>query len=110
MSSPAQITANQANAQFSTGPRTPEGKSAVAQNAVSHGLTARHLVIRPDEHEEFTTLQDSLLAELDPQGAIEAVTFHELIHAAWCLHRFRRIEAQVSAGGPADFLDPQTTA
>ena len=110
MSSPAQVSANQANAQRSTGPRTPQGKAAVAQNAIRHGLTARHLVIRPDEQEEFTTLQNSLLAELDPQGAVETVTFHELVHAAWSLHRFRRIEAQISDGGPADFLDAQTIA
>jgi hypothetical protein len=109
MSSPAQFTANQTNAQSSTGPRTPEGKARVSQNALRHGLTARHLVIRPDEHEEFATLQDALLTELDPQGAVETITFHELLHAAWNLHRFRRIEAECSAGSPADFAEPSTT-
>src|SRR6266446_6403785 len=97
MASPAQVTANQANAQTSTGPRTPEGKARVSQNAIRHGLTARHLVIRPDEHEEFAALQDSLLTELDPQGAVETITFHELLHSAWSLHRFRRIEAECSS-------------
>jgi hypothetical protein len=74
-----------------------------------HGLTARHLVIRPDEHEEFASLQDSLVTELDPQGAVETITFHELLHSAWSLHRFRRIEAECSAGSPADFAEPSTT-
>jgi hypothetical protein len=109
MASPAQLTANQTNAQSSTGPRTPEGKACVSQNALRHGLTARHLVISPDENEEFTELQDSLLAELDPQGAVETVTFHELLHSAWSLHRFRRIEAECSSGTPADFAEPSTT-
>ena len=110
MSSNAQITANRANAQHSTGPVTPEGKARVSQNALKHGLTARHLVIRENEHEEFAALRDSLTADLDPQGAIEVLTFHELLHAAWNLQRFRRLEAEVSIGTMDDLTDPQTAA
>ena len=109
MSSTPQLTANQANAQHSTGPRTDEGKARVSQNALRHGLTARHLVIRDDEHEEFADLLNSLSSELDPQGAVETVAFHELLHAAWSLHRFRRIEAEASRGTVEDFTDPATT-
>jgi hypothetical protein len=110
MASTTQLTANQANAHHSTGPRTDEGKARVSQNALRHGLTARHLVIRDDEHEEFDALLNSLSSELDPQGAIETVAFHELLHAAWSLHRFRRIEAEASRGTVEDFTDPATTA
>ena len=109
MATPAQTIANQTNAQRSTGPRTPEGKSRVSQNALRHGLTARHLVIRPEEQEEFAAFQQSLASELAPQGAVETLTFHELLHAAWNLARFRRIEAQVSSGSSQDFSDPDTT-
>ena len=109
MASTTQLTANQANAQHSTGPRTDEGKARVSQNALRHGLTARHLVIRDDEHEEFDALLNSLSSELDPQGAVETVVFHELLHAAWSLHRFRRIEAEASRGSVEDFADPATT-
>jgi hypothetical protein len=109
MASSAQLAANQANAQHSTGPSTAEGKARVSQNALRHGLTARHLVIRDDEHEEFAALQDSLSQELDPQGAIETIAFQELLHAAWNLHRFRRIEAEASRGTADDFTDPATT-
>jgi hypothetical protein len=109
MASPARTSANQANAQQSTGPRTAEGKARVSQNAVRHGLTARGLVILDDEHEEFAVLKASLSAELDPQGALETLTFQELLHAAWNLQRFRRIEAEVSTGEASDFSDPQIT-
>ena len=101
MASPAQINANQANAQSSTGPRSAAGKARVGQNATRHGLTARHLVIREDERGEFEALHDSLLAELDPQGAVETITFHELLHAAWNLERFRRLEVELSGAGDA---------
>jgi hypothetical protein len=110
MASPAQLAANQANAQRSTGPTTAEGKARVAQNALRHGLTARHLVIRDDEHEEFAALQDSLAAQLDPQGPMEILAFQELLHAAWSLQRFRRIEAEASRGTVEDFTDPATAA
>jgi hypothetical protein len=110
MASPAQITANRANAQLSTGPVSVEGKARTAQNARKHGLTACHLVIRDDEREDFAALRNSLIAELDPQGAVETVTFEEILHAAWNLHRFRTIESEVSLGTIDDFTDPQTTA
>jgi hypothetical protein len=109
MSSATRLAAKQANAQHSTGPRTDQGKARVSQNALSHGLTARHLVIRDDERDEFADLLNSLSSELDPQGAIETVAFHELLHAAWSLHRFRRIEAEASRGSVEDFTDPATT-
>ncbi|MBZ5620669.1 MAG: hypothetical protein LAQ69_18380 [Acidobacteriia bacterium] len=110
MASPVQITANRANAQLSTGPRTLEGKARVSQNALRHGLTARHLVIRPDEQEEFAALQDSLLADLAPQGAVETVTFHDLLHSAWSLHRLRRLEAQCPFSLDSDLSDPRIAA
>ena len=110
MASNAQINANQANAQRSTGPVTAAGKARVSQNALRHGLTAKHLVIRDDEREEFREFQQSLLDELAPQGAIETTTFHELLIAAWNLHRFRRIEAELSARGPEDFTSPENAA
>ena len=110
MATPAQFAANQANAQSSTGPRTPEGKAQVSQNALQHGLTSRHLVIPPDQQQEFDDLQASLLADLDPQGAIETVVFHDLLHAAWNLHRYRIIEAQYSSPDSSVFLDPQASA
>ena len=110
MATAAQINANQLNAQHSTGPTTPEGKARVSQNATRHGLTAKHLVVREDEREELAAFHTELETELDPQGAVERATFHELLHAAWSLRRFRRIEAECSLGTLDDFTDPQTAA
>jgi hypothetical protein len=103
MATAAQITANQANAHRSTGPRTPEGKARVARNAVRNGLTARHLVVREDEREDLAQLQADLTAELNPSGPPKPSFFEELLHAAWNLRPFRRIEAELSTGSAADF-------
>ena len=110
MATAAQFTANQSNAKLSTGPRTEEGKARVAQNALRHGLTAKHLVVREDEREEFEAFRSGLQSELDPQGTIEETTFEEFLHAAWNLQRFRRLESEVSLGTLDDLTDPQTSA
>src|SRR6202011_1327388 len=48
--SPARLAANRANALRSTGPRTPEGKSASSRNALKHGAHATDatLLAAPD--------------------------------------------------------------
>jgi hypothetical protein len=109
MATAAQITANRLNAAHSTGPRTPEGKARAAQNALRHGLTASHLVVAPGRQEELEALRAALLEELDPQGITEVLTFNEILHAAWNLHRFRLIEAR-HAAGPDALDDPAKAA
>ena len=93
MSQEERVAINRANAQHSTGPKTPEGKARSSQNARKHGLTARELVLRPDEREEFEEFLADLTEELQPQGALEQVVFNQLVHAAWNLRRARRVEA-----------------
>jgi hypothetical protein len=110
MATTAQERANQANASHSTGPRTPEGKARVSRNACKHGLTSQRLIVREDELEEFESLHADLLAELDPQGALETLTFNEILHSAWNLSRYRRIEAGLSPDGPDPIADPASGA
>ena len=47
VASPARLAANQANAQLSTGPRTPEGKAKVSLNAVKTALTGQTVLLPP---------------------------------------------------------------
>jgi hypothetical protein len=96
--SPAQLAANAANAQHSTGPRTSEGKIRASHNASKHGLTARDLVIAPGEQEEFDDLLAAYQADVKPQGAIQQTLFHQLVAAAWNLRRIGRMEAELCAG------------
>ena len=90
--SAARQSANIANAQLSTGPRTAEGKSRSAQNARRHGLTAQDLVIGPEEEQEFEAFLAGFQSDIAPQGALQETLFDELVTAAWNLRRIRRLE------------------
>jgi hypothetical protein len=100
-----QQEANSRNALLSTGPRTPAGKAVSSQNALKHGLSAKHLVIQEEDRPEFDQLQAGLLDELHPEGTLEQLVFNDLLHARWNLHRCRGIEASLSTDTDP-LLDP----
>jgi hypothetical protein len=100
MSSELKFESNRANAQFSTGPRTEEGKARSAQNARKHGLTAQQLLIKPEEREDFEQILGHFQNEINPHGPIQQTLFDELVSAAWNLRRVRILQAQT------DMLDP----
>jgi hypothetical protein len=87
MATEAQIEANRANAQKSTGPRTPEGKATVAQNAVQHGLLARTAVLHGEDWEEYTCFSKDLLDELYPDGVMEQELADRIVSLSWRLRR-----------------------
>ena len=105
MSTAAQISANQLNAQLSTGPRTPEGKSQVAQNATKHGLTASYPVIRtPEEQTQFNSLEAAYQNELHPYTPTELTLFKQLVLASWNIDRCHRLESELSTTTAVDPL------
>ncbi len=108
MSSAAQTTANQKNAQLSTGPRTTQGKQAAAQNSTKHGMCAREFVILEGEQESFDQLMDGLNAALQPANAYELELFRQIVHASWTLRRCRIAEAAMHyhVGDVDPLLDP----
>jgi hypothetical protein len=78
-----QQEANRANAQLSTGPTTPEGKETSSRNATKHGLTARRLVLTPDQKAEFTNLHESLLKSWNPVDAQESALVLHIAESQW---------------------------
>jgi hypothetical protein len=105
--SPEKLAANQANAQLSTGPKTPQGKKASSLNAVKHGLTARELVICPEDQPAFEELHTAYLAELQPAGILETEMLNAIVHAAWNLRRIRILEAALFDGAVDPLEDEQ---
>jgi hypothetical protein len=92
MATEAQVCANRSNAPKSTGPRTPAGKAAVAQNAVRHGLLAQEVVIKGEDPEEFELYRDGRLAELAPAGPMEFMLAERIVSLSWRLRRAERLQ------------------
>ena len=61
MATPAQLAANRANAQRSTGPRSVEGKSVSRFNALQHGADAASPIIPGEDPAEYQELADEYL-------------------------------------------------
>ena len=91
MATEAQIIANRNNAQKSTGPLTPEGKAAVSQNALKHGLSARKTVISSENQADFDLYQQHLFEELAPIGPVESMLAERIVSLSWRLYRAEHI-------------------
>ena len=96
MASQAQINANRLNSQKSTGPRTAEGKRAVSQNAVKHGLFAHDAVIKCEDPAAYEVHREALLDELKPAGAIESMLAERIVSLSWRLQRVERMQNQAT--------------
>jgi len=92
MISDRQLDANRRNAQLSTGPQTPEGRAAVRNNAVTHGLTAQYVVLPKENKEEFEDLFASFEAEYQPDGPTENLLLKQVVINAWRLQRLQGME------------------
>jgi hypothetical protein len=68
--SQARILANQANAQKSTGPRTPEGKEISRANALKHGLTGVGIVMPGADAAEVERRAVEIAGETNASGAV----------------------------------------
>ena len=93
MASIRQVNANRQNAKKSTGPRTPQGKRRVSQNALKHGLCARDVVIPGEDPAEFDRLRDGFVDTLQPQDEVELALVRQMVSAEWHMRRIDRIEA-----------------
>jgi hypothetical protein len=111
MATPAQIHANQQNAQKSTGPRSPEGKAASAQNAAKHGLASAFRVLQHEDQDEFGELLTSLRDEHQPATEHQAFLVEQLAKTHWILARAQRLETLAFdqlAGAELDPSDPDS--
>ena len=79
--------ANQANAQKSTGPKTPEGKERSSKNATTHGLYAATLLLPTESERRYHALRHLLLDSMNPQDATELFFAEQVVTAAWRLNR-----------------------
>jgi hypothetical protein len=90
-----QFEANRRNSQKSTGPKTPEGKSAVSMNALRHGLRARTVVLPGEDPTEFHQLCDDLEVEWHPQSRTEQFYVEQMAVSQWKLTRMEVVEVNI---------------
>jgi hypothetical protein len=95
MATPAQINANRANAQKSTGPRSVEGKSASRFNALKHGIDASSPVIPGEDPAEYESLAVQYLDEYGPRSASEFFHVDSMLRADWLKRRMEAVEADL---------------
>ena len=95
MASPAQIAANRANAQKSTGPRTAEGKKRASMSALKHGLTAQRLVLPHEDNLAYGEIRESLYNQYQPATEQECMLVDQLTSAWWRTLRVRQIETDM---------------
>jgi hypothetical protein len=95
MASPAQITANRANAQKSTGPRSVEGKSNSRFNALQHGIDAASIVIPGEDPAAYEALAAQYRRDLRPQSPSEIFHVDTMLRADWMKRRLQLVEADL---------------
>ena len=92
MSTQSQITANQANAQHSTGPRSEQGKSVASQNSTKHGLTGKFVLIAAEDPDEFLAYMQEYFSQHNPATMDEQFLVRQMAEAMWRLRRVQRLE------------------
>ena len=97
MTTEKKTVSNRKNAQKSTGPKTAAGKAVVSQNARTHGLLSRNLIVEGESQEEFSELLGLLVDEFQPVGLVEQALVERVGIALWRQRRLVRAEsAEVS--------------
>jgi hypothetical protein len=91
----AQLFANRANAQLSTGPCTEEGKRRSSLNAFRHGLTGQIVIHTPEDQAAFQKHCEAIREALAPVGALELDLAQAIAEDKWRLNRARALENAV---------------
>ena len=74
MATEAQTAANRRNAQNSTGPKTPAGKTRSRRNALKHGLYAESGIIPGECSDDFLELIEAYQERFDPKAKSKKVS------------------------------------
>ncbi len=88
---------NRANAQHSTGPKSPSGKVASSRNSLKHGLASGTLLIPGEDPAAFDALLHDLLEEHQPAGTTEDLLVHEMAQSFWLAQRAIRLQSECFA-------------
>ncbi len=95
--------ANRANAQRSTGPRTPQGKARSSLNALRHGILAKAAynptIEGKERRTEFEELVTGFAQEYQPRTATEHMMVQQLAGCYWKLAKVWEFEQEAAWRG-----------
>ena len=97
MATQAQVNANQANSQKSTGPKTEEGKATSSRNRLSHGFASSTRFVKGEDPAEFNSLLDDLISEHQPATPTEQILVEQMAHHHWISMRATRLQDSIVA-------------
>ncbi|MGI9073249.1 MAG: hypothetical protein ACR2JB_18490 [Bryobacteraceae bacterium] len=113
MSSEAQLHANQANVQLSTGPKTPEGKTKSSLNAVKTGLTGHTVLLPSDDAIAYQKHIQRFFEGYQPATDAEETLVQSVADTEWRLLRIPSLEMGICAVGRIELaakFDQEDTA
>jgi hypothetical protein len=91
----AQITANQANSQHSTGPKSESGKAASCKNNFKYGLTGSFFtVLEFEEQDEYDHVLCGLRFEHQPATMTESILVEKMAQSYWLRKRALYLQDQ----------------
>ena len=99
MSTAAQIAANRANAEKSTGPRTDAGKAKSSLNAVKTGLTGRTVLLPSEDAAAYQAHLNRMFTQLAPANDDERSLVQAIADTEWRLLRIPSLELGIYAIG-----------
>lgn len=88
----AQIAANYANAQHSTGPVTVEGKARSSANSLTHGLTSGKVLMPGESQEEYDGFFAAIFADYKPANEHERMLATLVVETTWRYKRLLKME------------------
>jgi hypothetical protein len=112
MSTPAQVAANQANSQLSTGPKTEAGRAAAARNNFRHGLTpsSEFWVLPSESQHDFLKLLAEFQQEHQPTTSTEEALVQAMAEHHWLRHRAMRLEHSCFDYNTGELIDDRKLA
>ena len=99
MASDAQIRANRANSQKSSGPRSETGKATSSRNATTHNITGVVSLRSGPEKAAFDAYFNRLIPDFDCHTDLEHELASRVIDVMFRLARISTLEANIFAAG-----------
>ena len=99
MSSQAQIEANRANSQFSTGPKSEIGKAKSSHNALKTGLTGRTVLLPTEDVAAYNQHVERFFSDHKPATDAEKGLVQSIADTEWRLLRVPALESGIYAVG-----------